>query len=447
MTSLSEVNFASALPLLAAQVQEHLGIAALKSGTFLRDGFGRLSFYASTRLKAAEKKQLNKAALLSLGLHVSPHGAFHDVQSPGFEAIKQAEKFSLRITLGGDEVVVCFVDRRFFGRDWLHTPAAPSVGVPPILVFNSIKGGVGRSTALFVLSIALSRSGKNVLLVDLDLEAPGLGSLIFDGAEPKFGVIDYLVESALGGVSDSDLSMFISTSNLIDREIGQGRVDLMPAVGSLTKDHPRMMMAKLSRALVELPGDSGRPATLIEQINEMIVRASSTSNYDVVLVDARAGLSEITASPIIGLGATNLFFATDHPHSYEGYRYLLSHLSMLPVDSANDWRTRVQFVHAKAKASSDARELFNDRLYDVISDTFYEEDDGGDVFNFSYDDKTAPHAPMRIFFSSEFIDADPVSNSSLLESDVYNASFGSFIAAAFQSLGFEYEVGNGPGAL
>ncbi|QHD68347.1 AAA family ATPase [Sphingobium yanoikuyae] len=440
MTSLTDVNFSSTLPHLANLIVDSFDESTLTSGTFLRDGFGRLSFYSVRHIKASEKKAFNKLALQKLGLHVSPHGALQDADSPGFEAIKQSEKFSLKLTVQDKEASVCFVDRRFFGRDWLHPPVAPAAGAPPILVFNSIKGGVGRSTALFVLSIALSRAGKNVLLVDLDLEAPGLGALLFDGSAPTFGVLDYLVESALGGVSDDDLPMFISSSTLIDREIGQGRVDLMPAVGALTIQNPKMMMAKLSRALVEVPGDTGRPTTLIQQINEMIIRASSTSHYDVVLVDARAGLSEITASPIIGLGATNLFFATDHPHSYEGYRYLLSHLSMLPVDASSDWRSRVHFVHAKAKASMEARELFNDKLYDVVSDTFYEEDEGDDVFNYSYDDKTAPHSPFRIFFSSEFIDADPVENASLLESDVYNAAFGSFIDAAFRVLGFNQEV-------
>jgi Mrp family chromosome partitioning ATPase len=372
MSKIEEVNFTSSLNLLAEIIYSSLGLEVLVSGIFLRDGFGRLSFYADARVKASLKKALTRQASEKLGLHVSPHGAIQDCDSTGFAVLRQSQKLGAKAFVAGEERVLCLVDRRFFGRDWLEEPATPVDHAPPIVVFNSIKGGVGRSTALFVLSVALSRAGKNVLLVDLDLEAPGLGSLVFDGPIPRFGVLDYLVELALGGVKDEELRLFVGSSTLTDRVAGQGRVDLMPAVGADTMSNPRTMMAKLSRALVEVPSDAGPPSALICQINEMISRISSTSHYDVVLVDARAGLSEITASPILGLGATNLFFATDHPHSYEGYRYLLSHLSMLPVDKSNDWRTRVRFVHAKAKASAEARETFNDRLYDVVAETFYE---------------------------------------------------------------------------
>jgi MinD-like ATPase involved in chromosome partitioning or flagellar assembly len=42
------------------------------------------------------------------------------------------------------------------------------------IVFHSYKGGVGRSLALANLGVALSRLGKKVLLLDLDVDAPGL---------------------------------------------------------------------------------------------------------------------------------------------------------------------------------------------------------------------------------------------------------------------------------
>ena len=43
-----------------------------------------------------------------------------------------------------------------------------------ILTFYSYKGGVGRSMALANVAIILSKWGYNVLIVDWDLEAPGL---------------------------------------------------------------------------------------------------------------------------------------------------------------------------------------------------------------------------------------------------------------------------------
>ncbi len=48
----------------------------------------------------------------------------------------------------------------------------------PRLVFHGIKGGVGRSTAIAMLAYHLAKKGKNVLLIDFDLESPGLSGLM-----------------------------------------------------------------------------------------------------------------------------------------------------------------------------------------------------------------------------------------------------------------------------
>src|SRR5215475_15535291 len=43
-----------------------------------------------------------------------------------------------------------------------------------VVTFYSYKGGVGRSMALANIAVLLARVGKRVLIVDWDLEAPGL---------------------------------------------------------------------------------------------------------------------------------------------------------------------------------------------------------------------------------------------------------------------------------
>ncbi|MCK4500705.1 AAA family ATPase [Candidatus Babeliales bacterium] len=71
---------------------------------------------------------------------------------------------------------------------------------PIIITFYSFRGGVGRSMAMLNTGCLLAQSGRRVLLVDFDLEAPDLTRLIDrqDMLKPKAkpsnpkGVVDIL---------------------------------------------------------------------------------------------------------------------------------------------------------------------------------------------------------------------------------------------------------------
>ncbi|MBK6725901.1 MAG: AAA family ATPase [Xanthomonadales bacterium] len=75
------------------------------------------------------------------------------------------------------EVDVMLLDRQVTGQDWLR-PATETDSHPHRVVFFGLKGGVGRSTALCMVAWGLARQGKRVLLVDFDLESPGLSGLV-----------------------------------------------------------------------------------------------------------------------------------------------------------------------------------------------------------------------------------------------------------------------------
>src|SRR3989442_355444 len=67
-----------------------------------------------------------------------------------------------------------------------------------IFTFYSYKGGVGRSMALANVGRWLQLQGLKVVMIDWDLEAPGLESFFFDGSERealrgKLGLLDVLV--------------------------------------------------------------------------------------------------------------------------------------------------------------------------------------------------------------------------------------------------------------
>ena len=73
-----------------------------------------------------------------------------------------------------------------------------------IVTFYSYKGGTGRSMALANVAWILAAYGKRVLVVDWDLEAPGLHRYLHPFLEDKElklsdGVIDMVMKYAGGG--------------------------------------------------------------------------------------------------------------------------------------------------------------------------------------------------------------------------------------------------------
>ena len=64
-----------------------------------------------------------------------------------------------------------------------------------VTTFYAFKGGVGRTTALINVAVDLAQRGRRVLIVDFDLEAPGLDT--FDlGLSPRRsrGIVEYVVD-------------------------------------------------------------------------------------------------------------------------------------------------------------------------------------------------------------------------------------------------------------
>ena len=64
-----------------------------------------------------------------------------------------------------------------------------------ITTFYSFKGGVGRTMALVNVAVDLARRGRRVLVVDFDLEAPGIDTFDLPRPDtPNLGVIDFVRE-------------------------------------------------------------------------------------------------------------------------------------------------------------------------------------------------------------------------------------------------------------
>jgi cellulose biosynthesis protein BcsQ len=448
------VLFDDALPTLIEILKEWGGESFVERGTVLRDATGRLSFFAADRPpvpalaevevpasverapadKETQRDPLGQRIVDRLGAYAREDRPVVYPTDDGASAVLTSPE---RIpVLVGDQF--CYlVDRRIVGTGWLAEPAAATSG-PPRVVFASLKGGVGRSTALTVLAADLARRGRNVLVIDLDLEAPGLGHLLLeDGRLPDYGVIDFLVEDGIGGVGSDLLRRFVGTSQLTSSS--GGVVDVMSAIGRKSEAAPENILAKLSRAMIEDVTETGT-VSVGQQVSSMIDRIVALGSYDAVLIDSRAGLAELAAPAVIGLGATVLLFGTAQRQTIEGYRALFAALQLLAQrDKAQgrsaEWRLALRPVYAKAGLNAEAADRFRDDIYELYSEYLYdaelEEEVGPQVasLRFTQQDGSAPHAPLMIPFNPAFVDFDPSRQPTQLTTAFYEQSFRPFLDA------------------
>ena len=96
-----------------------------------------------------------------------------------------------------------------------------------VVTFYSFKGGVGRSMAMMNTALALVAEGKKVLVVDFDLEAPGLDT--FNLPKPvskKPGVVDFVYDYIKTGVAP-EIEKYVCSSPTDNPS--DGELWLMPA--------------------------------------------------------------------------------------------------------------------------------------------------------------------------------------------------------------------------
>ena len=429
------IRYDEALPRFAALVQEHIGPEAVLDHVFLRDASGRLTFIV-LRPITAEALDLIRRDAAALTPWVDPASAVAE-PSDLFDASLGDPNTSFPEWIDYPSVFYGFVrlvEKRIVGQDWLRPPQDSIPGVPPVVVFASHKGGVGRSTALAVSASALSRSGLNTLVIDLDIEAPGLGAMLLHDA-PRFGTLDYFIEAGVCEVDDSFIDSLVAPSRLAEA----GLVHVVPAVGTAGDSNPQNVLGKIARAYVEKVAEDGTVISFLDQTRNLVKRLCERNRYDVVFIDARAGLNEATAAAVLGLGAEILLFGVDTPQTFAGYRYFLAHLQRFRPEQSgeSDWRYRLRMVQAKAQTDPKAQGKFRTSAFELFSDTVYDAEEGieEEAFNFDYDDTTAPHFAWPILNDSNYAEFDPIDQSNQFAVHMYERTFGPFIDALRSKIG------------
>lgn len=202
------------------------------------------------------------------------------------------------------------------------------------IAFYSYKGGVGRSMALANTAYELARQGRKVLILDLDLEAPG--QHMTDLFRPRIshprdlkgwpgaGLLE-LFESWMSNQKseqafDFDLARYLKSPREEVRarlsETGGG-LFLLPAGDESDENYPARIAAFSWEAFYE----SGGQALLTH-----IKHRCHAEGYDDVLLDARTGLSEEFYISALELADTVVVVAGLNWQNIEGARKVVERL-------------------------------------------------------------------------------------------------------------------------
>ncbi|GAA4822631.1 KGGVGR-motif variant AAA ATPase [Streptomyces ziwulingensis] len=189
-----------------------------------------------------------------------------------------------------------------------------------ILAFHSFKGGVGRTVHAVAMADTIARRGGKVLLVDSDLEAPGITWM----HKAQGGQLDFSYEDLLallqgsedgGWTTAVDIAAAYLPNQQVGRFAGGGRVTVVPTSRREHLGPPRIEPADLLT-----PGRS--PYFLTEALAALAVRTGA----DTVVVDLRAGASELSAPVLLDPRVQRVFVTTLSHQSLEGTKTLLKQL-------------------------------------------------------------------------------------------------------------------------
>ncbi|BDV00184.1 hypothetical protein TDMWS_02690 [Thermodesulfomicrobium sp. WS] len=362
----------------------HLGWLAIN-----RDLNGRVRLIAPEEAERNEAtRQTLETLYRALAERIAPH-AYPVASGILFEANREAvcmgtSHFEME---GLNHIWV--IDRLATEGNWAKI--APESPGAPRVVFFSIKGGVGRSTALAAIAWSLAQQDRTVLVIDIDLESPGLSNAVLTPDRlPPFGVTDWLVEDLVDNGETVLPDLYAEAGFNTPAPLF-----VVPAHGA----NPGEYIAKLGRVWMPKIGKAGAHEPWSARLCRLLDALENTLRPDVILIDSRAGIDEVASACVTDLGAAAvLLFAIAGRQTWSGYRVLFDHWQRW--GSVHDIRQRLQLVAGLVpddagraayleQLREDAWELFS-AIYDEVGP------DDSEGWNFAPENETAPHYPLAI---------------------------------------------------
>ncbi len=188
-----------------------------------------------------------------------------------------------------------------------------------VIAFHSFKGGVGRTVHAVALADQLARQGRRVLLIDADLEAPGITWM----HQAQGGTSDISYEDVLALLHGTDGGGTASVTEIVRDYLagqfvvgtGPGRLAILPATRRSRLGPPRIEPVDL------LTHDR---STYF--LTESLAEVASAAELDTVIIDLRAGASELAAPVLLDPRVQRVFVTTLSHQSLDGTLRMIGQL-------------------------------------------------------------------------------------------------------------------------
>ncbi len=222
-----------------------------------------------------------------------------------------------------------------------------------VITFYSYKGGVGRTQLLANAAVALANRGRDLVMVDMDLESPGLHTYFTESDEggaprplsdldlaSRPGLIDILTKQWQDGSIPPDIRGLLMPVNYSARERHCGSLRLLPA-GRLDEGYPQRVAGFPWEAFyAERQGYA-----FMEYVREALVgEDDSARRPDFVLIDSRTGLTDIGSICTAQLPDVLVVLFALHAQGINGARRIARAVDAYRSKAAQDARLQKVFL-------------------------------------------------------------------------------------------------------
>lgn len=209
------------------------------------------------------------------------------------------------------------------------------------LTFYSYKGGVGRTLAMVNIAMRLAEFGKKVVLLDFDLEAPGVHFKLknhfpVNMPKAKNGIVDYIYEFTENGNFYNKIKPYSYALPAINEF--QKPIDVIPA-GDVEDSAYWQKLSRINWQSMFYE-ESGQGLELFLDLKQKIEKEFEP---DFLLIDSRTGITDIAGITLKLLADEVIVLAANNDENIFGTKRIIKSL-LNPEKSIFDKIPNISFV-------------------------------------------------------------------------------------------------------